>query len=191
MTEEQRFLQKMSQYDEERNASRNAAENIDTRVAPVYRFSPLFFKNVEYVPDANPLEMKGTLCIDIPMNQDVPPHTHRRAILKAYPIVKKIAWGEKLKVEQIGYYPESLLNSNGQSIMLMISRLTWHDWASEVTFARMLTGIARKANELELSRLIFVYPPILMWRCPIIKYLTELSQRFHWTNIPVIVCQGD
>ena len=34
------------------------AANADTRVAALHRFSPLFFKKVEYVPDANPLDMK-------------------------------------------------------------------------------------------------------------------------------------
>ncbi len=160
-------------------------------MSALHRFSSQFFGCTEYVPDAQPLEMKATIVIDIPKNQDVPKMSHRGLILKSYPMIKPMVFTQKIDVGEIAYFPPELLRTEHQAVITMISRYTWHDWTNEVQFALMLDAVATRVKHLMIKRLVFTAPPVLMWRHPILKYLVELHRRFEATGTSITVCRGD
>ena len=101
---------------------RDELNDSNQRVSALHRFSSQFFGCAEYVPDAQPLEMKATLVIDVPKNQDVPKASHRGLILKAHPMIKPMLFTQKIDVGEIAFFPAELLRTEQQAVIVMVSR---------------------------------------------------------------------
>ncbi len=167
-------------------------EELETvEVNDVFRETSIRHGCAYYLPTVQPVEIKGTLLIDIPINQDIPRSSHRGRICRTFPNVLESIWQDKLPLGKIAYFSKESLNSENHDLLVMISKTRWHDYPAEVRYVHMLMEIARVIPTFEIERLITTAPPIMKLRFPVVNYLRELDRIFGHTGTKVIVCKGD
>ncbi len=158
----------------------------------VFRETSLRIGNVFYLPTKQPTEIKGTLMIDIPRNQDIPANSHRGRVCRTFPNVLGNIWQDRVPLGKIAYFTKEALNSEHHDLFVMISKLRWHDYPAEPRYVAMLMDIARIASSLEVKTLITTAPPIMNMRYPIEVFLRELNRIFDKSGVErIIVCKGD